>query len=220
MKKITIIILLSITYITVSAQLNSFKKGDIIFQDLDCGPLCDAIEAVTDGYKGMDFSHVGIIDRDKEDTKFYVIEAIGSKVKRTLLDTFLVRSLNAEGKPKVIIGRLNESNEQYIKMALDHANLLIGVPYDDRFILDNDSLYCSELIYEIFKKSAGEELFYLQAMTYKDPVTKTFYPAWVDYYKNLNSSIPEGLPGINPGLLSRSDKLIIYYVNGDFILDR
>ena len=27
----------------------TFQEGDIFFQDLDCGPPCDAIEAVTQG---------------------------------------------------------------------------------------------------------------------------------------------------------------------------
>ncbi|MHC4724324.1 MAG: hypothetical protein ACYS9V_08765 [Planctomycetota bacterium] len=37
------------------------KEGDLLFQDLDCGPLCDAIEKVTTGYQGSNFSHVGIL---------------------------------------------------------------------------------------------------------------------------------------------------------------
>jgi len=39
------------------------QPGDLLFQDLDCGPLCDAIEKVTTGYQGANFSHVGIVAR-------------------------------------------------------------------------------------------------------------------------------------------------------------
>ena len=39
----------------------TFQEGDIFFQDLDCGPPCDAIEAVTQGYKGSNLSHCAII---------------------------------------------------------------------------------------------------------------------------------------------------------------
>ena len=42
-------------------QAQEFKAGDLIFQDLQCGPLCDAINAVTKGYQGKDFSHVAIV---------------------------------------------------------------------------------------------------------------------------------------------------------------
>ena len=39
----------------------NFQEGDIFFQDLDCGPPCEAIEAVTQGYKGSNLSHCAII---------------------------------------------------------------------------------------------------------------------------------------------------------------
>ena len=37
------------------------QKGDFLFQDLDSSPLCDAIELVTPGYKGANFSHIGMV---------------------------------------------------------------------------------------------------------------------------------------------------------------
>ena len=37
------------------------KKGDILFQDLDSSPLCDAIELVTKGYDNRNFSHIGVV---------------------------------------------------------------------------------------------------------------------------------------------------------------
>jgi hypothetical protein len=46
-------------------------------------------------------------------------------------------------------------------------------------------------------------------MTFKDPNTHAFFPAWVDYYQQLKQDIPEGKPGINPGLISRSNKIQI-----------
>ena len=43
----------------------TLQLGDLLFQDLDSSPLCDAIEIVTTGYKGANLSHVGIIIEDK-----------------------------------------------------------------------------------------------------------------------------------------------------------
>ena len=42
---------------------NNFKlqEGDLLFQDLDSSPICDAIELVTPGYHGSNFSHIGLI---------------------------------------------------------------------------------------------------------------------------------------------------------------
>jgi hypothetical protein len=45
-------------------------------------------------------------------------------------------------------------------------------------------------------------------MTFKQPQDSSFFPVWIDYYKQLSMEIPEGQPGINPGGISRSDKII------------
>jgi hypothetical protein len=84
------------------------------------------------------------------------------------------------------------------------------MPYDNDFIINNGRWYCSELIYAAFKHAnAGKTFFPLKPMTFKDPKTNQFFPAWVKYYKALNEPIPQGKPGTNPGLISRSSKLHI-----------
>lgn len=176
------------------------KEGDILFQDLDCGPMCNAIEAVTSGVDGRDFSHCALVIRDKDSLK--VIEAIGTKVQVTSLKMFLQR-----GK-KVIVSRLKTEDASLISRAVTYAKSLEGKPYDEVFLLNNDRYYCSELIYEAFKAANhGRAVFELAPMTFKDPFTKEFYPVWLDYYHDLKCPIPEGKPGINPGSLSRSNLL-------------
>ena len=49
-------------------------------------------------------------------------------------------------------------------------------------------------------------------MTFKDPETKEFFPAWVAYYAELGEAIPEGESGLNPGSISRSQKIDILSV--------
>jgi hypothetical protein len=73
------------------AQENiQLKSGDLIFQNLDCGPLCDAINAVTQGYQGNKFSHMGMVLLRND--SILVIEASGKNVHLTLLQTFLSKS--------------------------------------------------------------------------------------------------------------------------------
>lgn len=175
-------------------------EGDMVFQDLDCGPLCDAIEAVTDGYQGRDFSHVALIVKIGNELR--AVEAIGSKVNSISIDSLFQRCPNPK---KYLVMRLIPEYKYLIPQAAKYAKSVIGKPYDDRFIMNNDSLYCSELIYHAFEShKKNSRLFFLQPMTYKDPKTREYFPAWVDYYHSLNSYIPEGLMGINPGLISRS----------------
>lgn len=185
------------------AQKTELKDGDLIFQDMDCGPLCDAIEAVTEGYNGNDFSHMGMVYH-RNDT-IYIIEAAGKAVRLTTLEKF---SRNTS-KP-MYIGRLKQEYQKLTPNAIGFSLHQLGVPYDDEYIYNNGSYYCSELLYDAFMfANGGKPFFQLFPMTYKQPGTNDFFPAWVEYYSVLGVEIPEGLPGCNPGGMSMSDKIEI-----------
>lgn len=189
--------------LSVCAQKVDLQDGDLIFQDMDCGPLCDAIEAVTEGYNGNDFSHMGMVYH-KNDT-LYVIEAAGNAVRLTTLEKFKKNTV----KP-MYVGRLKKQYNNLIPSAISFSLQQIGVPYDDEYVYDNGSYYCSELIYDAFLfANLGKPFFKLYPMTYKQPNTNEFFPAWIDYYKSIGATIPEGLPGCNPGGISVSDKIEI-----------
>lgn len=179
------------------------KTGDLLFQNLDCGPLCDAIESVTEGFDGHDFSHNGLV-YIKSDSA-YIIEAMGSEVKMTPIQLFAARS-----KHKLYIGRLKPMYQPLIDKAIAFSLKNLHVPYDDVYLYDNGKYYCSELIYDAFKyANDGQAFFTLESMTFKSAGSNEFNPAWVSYYQKLNVAIPEGKPGINPGGISRSEKIDI-----------
>lgn len=192
----------------------AIQPGDLLFQDLDCGPLCDAIEKVTIGYQGMSFSHVGLAAKD-EKGNVVVIEAVSKGVEITALQTFLSRSLDDAGRPKVTVGRLKKPYRHLIPLAIKEAFVLKGRPYDKVFAFDNGDYYCSELIYEVFRRAnKNAPIFEAQPMTFKDPDTNRTYPAWEEYFAELGAAVPEGAPGVNPGGISRSDVLTIFGVYG------
>jgi len=193
---------------------HALREGDILFQNLKCGELCEAISEVTHGINGRDFSHCALVVEINDTLK--VIEAIGEKVQINSLEDFFSRDEDVASKKGSIVGRLKPEYDSLIGKVVLNAKNLLGQPYDDAFLLDNEKWYCSELIYEAFKiASNGNEFFPLEPMTFKSPKTQTFFPAWVDYYKSLGLEIPEGKPGTNPGLISRSEKLEIFEYNGN-----
>ncbi len=192
----------------------SLQPGDLLFQDLDCGALCSAIEKVTAGYKEANFSHIGIAARDAKDD-FVVIEAVSSGIEATELQTFLRRSLDTKGRPKVVVGRLKEPYRRLIPRAIEEAIALKGRPYDKAFEIGNRAYYCSELAYEVFMRANdGNPVFLLQPMTFKDPDSGATLSAWEDYFSELGVPIPEGHLGINPGWISRSAVLTIVHRYG------
>jgi Permuted papain-like amidase enzyme, YaeF/YiiX, C92 family len=199
---------------------SAIQPGDLLFQDQDCGPLCDAIEKVTTGYQGADFSHVGIAAKD-DSGRLVVIEAVSSGVQITPLQTFLARSLDETGRPKVAVGRLKAPYRHLIPSAIKEAFSLRGRPYDKLFAFDNGAYYCSELIYEVFRRANGDiPVFAARPMTFKDPNTGRTDPVWRQYFKELGVPVPEGRPGINPGGLSCSGALTMYRINGTPNLSR
>jgi hypothetical protein len=197
------------------------QKGDILFQDLDSSPLCDAIEPVTPGYKKANFSHIGIVVDVGDpfcikpdylyNNHVKILEAIPEKVTTTRLDSFLHRSQDKNNNPKVIVGRLKKEYQYTIEDAVKLLKSKIGDPYDHVFLINNNKYYCSELIHDAFKK---DEIFKLQPMTFINPETQKTMDVWRDYYKELNMEIPEGKLGINPGIMSLSNKIDIVHIYG------
>jgi hypothetical protein len=186
----------------------NLKEGDLLFQQLNCGELCHAIEAVTDGVNGKEFSHCAIVVNINDTLK--VVEAIGDNVQVNSIGNFLARSGDTLKLKRTTIGRVKKEYEPLIHQATAFAKKQIGQPYDDEFLMKNNKWYCSELLYESFKDANNQtDFFELEPMTFKDPKTDEFFPAWVKYYQQLNAKIPEGKAGINPGLISRSSKIQI-----------
>ena len=206
------------------------ELGDILFQDLDSSPLCDAIELVTPGYKNGNFSHIGIVTEIRDffplclnpdsnaadrsgwvNYRLKILEALPGGVITTRIDSFLNRSSDYNSNPKVIVGRLKDEYKNTIPKAIDFVNKQIGVDYDKVFILNNEKYYCSELIYKAFEK---DSIFQLQPMTFLHPETKDTLSIWKEYYSDLKVEIPQNKLGINPGIMSLSDKIKIVHIYG------
>jgi len=104
----------------------------------------------------------------------------------------------------VVAYRLKDEWKKTIPEALSKAKQMLGKPYNFSYILSDTTHYCSEFVYLAF---VADSVFALEPMTFKDPATGNFPPAWVEYYQKMGIEIPEGLPGCNPNGLAASDKL-------------
>jgi len=196
--------------ILISCTKNfKLQEGDLLFQDLDSSPLCDAIELLTTGYKGANFSHIGLVVLDNDTLK--VLEAIPPKVMITNLGDFINRSFDKNGNPKVIVGRLKKEFTNSISNAVSYSKSKLDITYDEVFLINNETYYCSELIFEAFEK---DSIFQLKPMTFLHPNNKDTVTVWKEYYSDLNTNIPEGNPGINPGIMSLSNKIEIVHIYG------
>ncbi len=197
----------------------TLQVGDLLFQDLDCGDLCNGIGEVTEGIKHTYISHVGIIEsiqnQNTHDPKIIILEAIGPGVVETNLNQFLARSHDLNHQPMTFVERLKPQYQSFIPAAVHYAKLQLGKPYNSTFAPSNfsdsknpPSFYCSELINFAFIHSSHDQSFFEQApMNFTNLNTHEITPAWQEYFSGLHAKAPQGQMGSNPGMLSRSDKL-------------
>ncbi|NJN77641.1 MAG: hypothetical protein HC803_04355 [Saprospiraceae bacterium] len=198
-----------------TAEDFQLQEGDLLFQDSDCGEFCDAIEAVTEGINGYEFSHVGLLMKDKDGT-LKVMEAITVGVVLTPLDSFLNRSFDAKNQPKVVVGRLKSEHQNLVSDAIKFIHSKMNATYDFVFNIENDSFYCSELIHLAFQSANNNQpIFETPKMTFKAPNTDSTFAIWQTYFEELGQPIPEGKIGLNPGSMSRSPYLEIVHEYGE-----
>ena len=127
----------------LSAQdtpITDVREGDVIFQTSQSSqsPL---IQIGTRSH----ITHCGIVVI--KDGKPYVLETLKTLVL-TPLDKFVARGKGGKYW-------LKRSDKENIK--IDYAHYL-GKPYDLAFRFDNNTYYCSELVYDIYKNQLGIEL--------------------------------------------------------------
>lgn len=131
-------------------------NGDLIFQTSQSAQS-QAIQLATKSK----YSHCGIVY--KEDGKWYVFEAI-QPVQKTPLDVWIARGKDSH----YVVKRLKKANEvlteaSFTKMKAA-AQKMGGKDYDLYFEWSDDKIYCSELIWKIYKESTGLEIGKLQEL--------------------------------------------------------
>ena len=216
--RFNVFIILLLCSQTLLANINNnfkLENGDILFQESKPNSFTKAVQAVTHGYKGAHLSHVALLYF--QNNKPYVIEAT-DKVNIVSLSTFMKRSLDKNGNPLVMVGRLKEQYQHLIPEAIKIGISLKGLPYNDNFKIGNTkAFYCSQLVYYCFKKANnGKSIFKLSPMTFKEPGKSKYFKVWIEYFKKLNMHIPEGELGLNPGGMSRSNVLNIVHEYSSF----
>lgn len=148
MKKILLIILSLLAVLLVATPLKSqrapsaskLKEGDIVFQTSKSSQSKYIILATR-----SQWSHCGVIIERPDG--LYVLEAI-STVSLTPYQQWVER-----GKGKHL--SMKRYTEEPVKIKYSKY---LGKPYDLAFKFNNGKWYCSELVYDIYKRQLGVEL--------------------------------------------------------------
>jgi len=174
--------------------------GDIVFQTSRSRQSI-AIQLATKS----PYSHMGIVFL--RDGQPFVYEAVGP-VKATPLDEWVDRGENGE----FVVKRLADAHAVLTAVTLARMEAVgkefAGRPYDLYFQWSDDALYCSELVWKMYRRGLGIEIGSLESLGAFDvsapEVRQVLEERWPD-------GLPEEEPVISPAAMFASDRLVEVY---------
>lgn len=123
------------------------KEGDLYFQSLPRNAVVNAIEGASES----PYSHCGILVRKVDE--WFVLEAIGP-----VRETPLAKWIKQARDKHYDVFRLKREHTGKIPALIQAARKYMGRPYDIRYRMDDEKIYCSELIFKGYRYATGESL--------------------------------------------------------------
>ncbi len=183
-------------------SVQELQNGDIIFQTSKSSQS-KAIQLAT----GSRYSHVGIVYRKGDD--FFVFEAV-QPVKTTPLDKWIQQGENRH----FVVKRLRNAEKLLTADVLQKMKLagsrFEGKNYDLYFEWSDQRIYCSELVWKIYKEAAGVELGeleFLKSFNIKHPSVAQ------KLRERYGRNIPLNERVISPESIYQSEKLVTVIEN-------
>lgn len=175
--------------------MEELNIGELIFGlSIDTTDLSESIKNLMTGYNDELFDHVAIYIGNG-----YIIEAVPEYGVRKRDISNLLNELT-----NIYIGTIYDDNLNI--HAISFIEQQIGKPYNNTYIYNGDSFYCSELIHKAYELANNNIYFKQHSLTFKDS-TNEIMPYWKKYYEELELEVPEGMSGSHPANLSLDKKL-------------
>lgn len=182
----------------IITKQTKLQNGDIIFQ-ISKSSQSKAIQMATNSK----YSHMGIIY--EIDGDFYIYEAI-QPVQITPIKDWINRGENAH----FVVKRLRNSEKVLTESAIEkmkkYGEQFLGKPYDIHFEWSDEKLYCSELVWKIYKNAANIEIGQLQELAEFDLTDKVVKDKMKERYGN---NIPLNEKVISPAAMFESELLMV-----------
>lgn len=172
----------------------TLQSGDLLFLNENQSAMEQAITASTGEY-----THVALVERDSTDGVWVIEASPKYGVQRIPYSQFERENNLGFFRGNIDIYRLSVPFD--IAAVIARAKKLVGKPYDNAFLSDNDAYYCSELIQVAFG-----DIFPTKPMNWRDD-EGNLPEYWIKHFEKLGVPVPEGVPGTNPTDMSRSPLL-------------
>lgn len=197
LKYLTIIIL-----INLNCKSYKLQNGDIIFQSSNSNQS-KAVELAT----RSPYSHMGIIYI--KENKPYVYEA-SNVVKLTEFKSWVKRGKKSKYEIKRLKNSSSLLNEEKMRKLYEAGKKYQGKSYDLYFEWSDDKIYCSELVWKIYKDALGIEV---GKLTYLKDFDLTSNEVKKKLSERYGNKIPEDELVISPDNMYKSELLELIYKN-------
>jgi len=197
LKYLTIIIL-----INLNCKSYELQNGDIIFQSSKSNQS-RAVELAT----RSPYSHMGIIYI--KENKPYVYEA-SNVVKLTEFKTWVKRGKKSKYEIKRLKNHSALLNEEKMEKLYEAGKKYQGKSYDLYFEWSDDKIYCSELVWKIYRDALGIEI---GKLTYLKDFDLTSNEVKKKLSERYGNKIPEDELVISPDNMYKSELLELIYKN-------
>ncbi|MBK6619906.1 MAG: YiiX family permuted papain-like enzyme [Saprospirales bacterium] len=181
----------------MEAISDQLQNGDLIFQT----SLSDQSKAIQLATRSK-YSHMGIVY--KEGSEYFVYEAV-QPVKLTPLDEWIKRG----EKGHYVVKRLKNAEKVLTPEVLEAMRIsgekFLQKDYDIYFEWSDEKLYCSELVWKIYKQATGIEIGPLQQLREFDLTNEMVKQKMKERY---GDQIPLDELVISPGAMFESEELV------------
>ncbi|MEO8149042.1 MAG: YiiX family permuted papain-like enzyme [Bacteroidia bacterium] len=197
LKSILTVVFLSLFNFLFAQEISKLKTGDIIFQTSH-SKTAAAIELATHSK----FSHVGMVLNDNG--KLYVLEAV-QPVSITPIQEFIERGEKSYYEVKRLKNADEKFTPQLQQQLIKKGKTFKGLNYDFAFSWNDNELYCSELVYKMYKEILNTELAKPKALKTFDLSSK---PVQEQLALKYGKNIPYNELMISPQQIYKSPLLV------------
>lgn len=176
------------------------RNGDLVFQ-VSPSSQSRAIQLAT----GSKYSHMGIVYLNERGPE--VLEAVGP-VRIIPLDQWIAQGVDGHYAVKRLKTAGAKMTPQTLERMHETGREFIGKPYDWTFEWSDDRMYCSELVWKIYKRGAGIEIGPRRRMREFDlshPAVKA------KLRERYGDAVPLDEWVVSPGDMFASDRLVTVY---------
>lgn len=197
MRLLLLLTLLLVPWLPAHATPLELQPGDLLFVSAGTTGLSGAINEATARQDTLSYDHVALLADDHGQQVLLHADEKGSRQQP--LAEFLGEARNKQRQ--VVAYRLVAAQRGAIRDAINTARQMLGKPYNDSYVQDEDSYYCSDFIERAFRR---HHVFALQPMNFKNPQTGKIPAYWQDFYRSRHMPVPQDVPGTNPNDMAQS----------------